>query len=144
MDLPSLADRPRQACPKAGLPTPIAKKERQKTKDQQAKDFRDAVWARDKGKSRATGRTVVKSGTTDWSKLGEVDHAIPRSLAPDRLYDIGNGILLSKEENRLRKVACAEAPECRMFDYTGPDDRGQLQTFIWRDRTGKEIRRRIG
>lgn len=129
---------------KAGLPAPLAKKARQKTKDEQAKDFRDAVWTLDKGKSRATGRPLVKSGTTDWAKLGEVDHAIPRSLAPDRLYDVSNGLLLSKEENRLRKVVCRGMPEFKRFDYTGPDNRRELQTFTWRDATGTITKTRIG
>ncbi len=146
-DLPTLAEveasRPR-ACPKAGLPAPLARKARKKTKERLAKDFRDAIWLRDKGKSRATGRKVHKSGTTDWSKLGEVDHSVPRSLAPERIYDVCNGILLSKEENRLRKVSCVRAPEFRMFDYTGPDDRALPQTFVWRDADGKETKLRIG
>jgi len=129
---------------KTGLPTVLAKKARKKSKEQQAKDFRDEVWARDKGKSRATGRKLVKSGTTDWAKLGEVDHSIPRSLAPERIYDVSNGILLSKEENRLRKVACVNAPEFKLFDYSGPDDRSLPQIFIWRDKDGKETKRRMG
>lgn len=123
-----------------GLPTPLAKKEKKKSKDEQAKAFRDEVWARDGGKSRATGKPLVRSGTTDWALLGEVDHSIPRSLAPERIYDTSNGLLLSKEENRLRKVACPKAPEHRMFDYTGPDNRALPQTFVWRDKDGKVIR----
>lgn len=143
--LPTLADQ--QRTPRAtgkGLPHQMVKKAAQQTKDQQAKAFRDAVWTRDKGRSRATGHPLVKSGTLDGMKLGEVDHAIPRSLAPDRLYDVGNGLLLEKDLNRLRKVVCPEAPEYRLFDYTGPDDRGELQTFVWRDITGKIIKQRIG
>ncbi len=127
-----------------GLPHQLVKKAVKKTNDQLAKDFRDAVWIRDKHCSRATGRRVFKSDTTDWEKLGEVDHAYPRSLAPDRIYDVTNGILLSKAENRLRKVVCANAPEHKYFDYTGPDDRGELQTFTWRDIDGKVTKRRIG
>lgn len=119
-----------------GLPQPLARKARKKSQEQLGKDFRAAVWARDKGRSRATGRKLVKSGTSDWAKLGEVDHSVPRSLAPDRLYDVGNGILLSKEENRLRKVVCAEAPEFKRFDYAGDDDRSKPQSFTWRDKMG--------
>lgn len=126
-------------------PRVIAKQLRKKTKEQMAKDFRDAVWTRDKGASRATGKPVVRGGTTDATQLGEVDHAIPRSLAPDRLYDVTNGILLSKEENRLRKAACRDQPEFSVFNYSGPDDRSLPQTFVWREwATGKVIRTRIG
>ncbi len=129
---------------KAGLPTPIAKKERQKAKGKRDDAFRDAIWKLDKGKSRATGRKLVRSGTTDWDELGEVDHVINRSTAPDRIYDVSNGILLSKAENRLKKVRCIKAPEFFMFSVEGPDNRREPQTFIWRDKDGKELKRRIG
>lgn len=145
LKIPTLAQM--QASPRAtpkGIPHQIAKKERKLSREEQARVFRDAVWARDKGKSRATGKKLTKSGTTDWDHLGEVDHAVPRSLAPERLYDVSNGLLLSKAENRLRKVACPEAPEYRMFDYSGPDDRSLPQIFIWRDKTGKVLRRKEG
>jgi len=121
----------------------LERKARKKSKKELADAFRSAVWERDKFRSRATGRPVFKSGD-DWSKIGEVDHAIPRSLAPDRLYDVANGILLSREENRLRKVACIQMPEYQRFSYTGPDDRGEPQTFTWRDDTGRITKERIG
>src|SRR5258706_10343945 len=111
-------------CPKSGMPTPIARQERRTTKEQLAKDFREAVWARDRAKCRATGKKLVKAGTTSWEQLGEVDHAYPRSTTPDRIYDIQNGLLLQKQLNRLRKVVCQHAPEFKRFDYSGPDDRG--------------------
>ncbi len=122
----------------------LEKKAKQKSKDDQAKQFRSEVWKRDEGKSRATGKPLVKSGTTDWSKLGEVDHSIPRSLAPERIYDTSNGLLLSKEENRLRKVRCTQAPEFARFDYSGSDNRALPQDFVWRDDTGKVTKRTVG
>lgn len=142
--VPTQADLPRPNLQKAGLPAPLAKKERQKEKTDKDDAFRDAIWKRDKGKSRATGKKLVRSGTTEWSQLGEVDHSIQRSLAPERVYDLSNALLLSKEENRLRKVRCAEAPEFYMFSYTGPDDRSQPQHFVWRDKTGKITKERNG
>lgn len=142
VSLGCLTERERMACPKTGLPTVLARKERKQTKEQLAKDFRDAVWLRDKGRSRATGKKL-QHDASDWDVCGEVDHAIPRSLAPDRLYDVSNGILLSKTENRLRKVACVRAPEFKRFDYLGPDDRGQEQTFTWRDEDGKITKQKI-
>lgn len=130
--------------PKAGLPTVLARKERKKKKADKAEAFRLAVWKRDRDRSRATGRPLVKSGTDDWSKLGEVDHAINRSTAPDRVYDISNGILLSKEENRLKKVACRRAPEHRRFEIIGPDDRAKTQRFEWRNDDGVVVKVRHG
>src|SRR5581483_249746 len=144
--LPTLAEvraTRSRACPKAGLPTVLARKARQESKADRGKAFRDAVWKRDKGRSRATGKKLTRvdsrtpgASLLPWSDVGEVDHAYPRSTAPERVYDVQNGILLSKEENRLRKVACAKAPEFRRFSYTWPEDRGKPQVFIWRDETG--------
>lgn len=136
------ASRPR-AQPKTGLPRPLDKKARQKSKDEQAKAFRDEVWARDQGRCRATGKPLVRSGSTDWEQLGEVDHSILRSLAPERIYDTSNGLLLTKALNRLRKVACAKAPEFKRFDYEGPDNRALPQTFTWRDEDGTITRQTI-
>ncbi len=129
---------------KPGLPRPLEKKARQQSKDAQAKAFRAEVWARDQGRCRATGKPLLRSGTTDWSKLGEVDHSILRSLAPDRIYDTSNGLLLTKELNRLRKVICARAPEFKRFDYSGPDNRALPQVFVWRDDDGTITKTRKG
>jgi hypothetical protein len=131
------------ACPKP-VPSALRKEKRDAEKKLNAKTFRDAVWKRDKGRSRATGQPLKKSGTTDWNLLGEVDHAIPRSLAPERIYEVGNGILLSKKENRLRKVPCPRAPEFRLFDYTGNEDRSFPQAFVWRDEDGRIVKQRLG
>jgi 5-methylcytosine-specific restriction endonuclease McrA len=134
---------------RAGKPNPkpaphqIAKKAKKKSKDEQAKAFRDEVWRLDGGKCRATGKPLSRSGV-DWDAIGEVDHSIPRSLAPERLYDVSNGLLLTKTLNRLRKVACTDAPEYRVFDYSGPDNRRLPQTFVWRDMTGKITKTRMG
>lgn len=135
------AQTQRRATPKDQIvPRQLAKEQDRKEKGDKAEAFRKAVWKRDEGKCRATGVRLVKSGTTDWEKLGEVDHSIPRSLAPERIYDVSNGLLLQKRLNRLRKVACRLAPEFRMFDYeaVNPEetDRGKSQRFIWRDERG--------
>lgn len=141
--LPVFNPNERKACAKP-LPRQLVKEQKAQDKADKGDAFRKAVWKRDEGKCRATGVPLVKSGTTDWEKLGEVDHAYPRSTAPELIYVVGNGLLLQKRLNRLRKVACPKAPEFRMFSYTGPDDRSQPQTFIWRDEDGKETKRRIG
>lgn len=138
------ADRKGKPIPKAGLPTPIAKEERRKAKDKTDKQFRNEVWARDQGKCRATGKKLVRSRSMDWKELGEVDHSIPRSLAPERIYDTSNGLLLQKLLNRLRKVVCKNAPEFKRFDYEGPDNRALPQRFIWRDDNGNITKERVG
>lgn len=126
------------------LPRVVTKPIKDKAKADKGKAFRDAVWDRDEGKSRATGKPLLRSGTVNPDELGEVDHVIDRSLAPDRIYDVGNGILLSKRENRLKKTPCPRAPEHRMFEVDGPDDRSQLQTFRWRNLDGKVIKETVG
>jgi 5-methylcytosine-specific restriction endonuclease McrA len=136
LKLPNLQDRPRCA-PQKGMPHQLVKKADDKKKADRGKAFRDEVWARDHGVCRATGRTLLRTGTTDWEKLGEVDHSVPRSLAPERIYDTSNGLLLTKSLNRLRKVPCPGAPEHRMFDYTGPENRALPQKFTWRATDGR-------
>lgn len=142
LDLPVLGSvRPNLQKP---IPHLLAKAEKQADKDALADAFRKAIWKRDGGRSRATGKLLAKSGTLSWDELGEVDHVIQRSLAPERIYDVGNGILLSKRENRLKKTPCPRAPECQMFEIEGPDDRGLPQIFRWRDKDGRVTKETVG
>lgn len=126
-----------------GLPTPLKKEEKRLSKIAQGVAFRKAVWKRDEHKSRATGKPLIRSGT-DYHKAGEVHHVIPRSLAPERLYDVSNGILLSMHEHQLAEAVCPGDPQFRLLDINGDDDRGQPQRFIWRDADGKIAKERIG
>lgn len=120
---------------KAGLPVVLARKERQKTKDQLAKDFREAVWARDKGRSRATGRKLAKSGTTDWAKLGEVDHSIPRSLAPNVSTTSATACCCRKKRtgcarwpvSKRRSTGCSTTPD-RTIDRSRRSSSGAIST----------------
>ena len=141
-DLPTLATRPTPNLQK-GLPRAITKPEKKKSKEAQAREFRAAVWARDKARSRASRKPLAKSGA-DYDRVGEVHHCIPRSLAPERLYDVTNGLLLSKAEHAMAETNCPNDPAHRLLDIHGPDDRGKPQVFIFRDVNGKEIRRRQG
>lgn len=141
--LDALSNRQAAAQPKPE-PTVLAKAAKKKSRDEQAAEFRAAVWKRDEGKSRATGKPLVKSGTINADELGEVDHVINRSVAPDRIFDVSNGILLSKRENRLKKTPCPRAPEHHLFEIHGPDDRQKPQRFIWRDADGKIVRQTKG
>jgi hypothetical protein len=145
-DLPTLADmaasRRGQAQPK-GIPTPLVKAEKKKTKAQQEKDFRRAVWTRDKGRSRASGKPLAKSGS-DYTKVGEVHHLLKRSTHPEDRLNPSNGILLSKDEHVRAETVCPNDPAHCLLDIVGPTDRSQPQVFIWRDIHGTEVRRRIG
>lgn len=143
--LPTLAEvQATQKAPSKGIPRQLAKEKADKAKADNGKAFRDEVWARDGGRCRATGVTLLRRGSMDPKQLGEVDHSYLRSLAPERIYDTSNGILLSKEENRLRKASCKHAPEFKYFDYSGPENRALPQTFVWRDDEGTITKTVIG
>lgn len=120
----------------------IVRDDKRKVKKRKGEDFRADVWGRDKARSRASGKPCAKSGT-DPHQVGEVHHVIPRSLAPERVYDVANGLLLTRFEHALAETACPNDPAHHYLDIEGPDDRGLPQTFIWRDRDGKETKRRI-
>ncbi len=133
------ASRTGKPIPK-GKPHILAKEERIQEKADKGKAFRDDVWKEDKGRCRATKKLLKRSGTMKWDELGEVDHSIPRSLAPDQVYDVSNALLLQKRLNRLRKVPCIRAPEFKYFDYTGPSNRRKPQHFIWRNDDGQIVK----
>lgn len=141
-ELPTLADRPAPNLQK-GLPAPLVKAEKAKTKKQAEAEFRAAVWTRDEGKSRASKKPLSKSGT-DWKRVGEVHHVLARSTDPDKRLDPSNGILLSKLEHSLAEAHCPNDPKHCLLDIQGPVDRAKPQTFIWRDIHGKQLRRRVG
>lgn len=141
--LPVLNHQRTPDAPKKGLPPVLMKEERKRSKEKLHEEFRAAIWKRDKGICRATGVPLQKSGMDD-NRIGEVDHVINRSTAPERIYDTTNGILIAKRLNRLKKTACPEAPEHHMFEIVGPDDRGKPQRFNWRDIAGKITKTRIG
>jgi hypothetical protein len=126
------------------MPHVLVQAEKVKTKAQQEKAFRDAVWTRDASKSRASGRPLVRSGTTQINRLGEVHHVLKRSTHPEDRLNPANGILLSKQEHALAETACPNAPDTCLLDIQGAADLAQPQTFIWRDVNGEELRRRTG
>jgi len=146
LNLPSLNERSREryATPKHAItPTPLVKEEKRKIKEKAEKEFRAGVWERDRRRSRASGKPLARSGS-DFHKVGEVHHVLPRSLAPERVYDVANGILLSKHEHILAETACPSDPAHRLLDIVGPEDRGQPQRFLWRDASGKILKERAG
>lgn len=129
--------------PQKGLPRQLVKEEKKKAKVAKDEQFRADVWARDKGKSRASGRKLSRSAL-DWNQRGEVHHTLKRSTAPEHIYTVSRGILLAKSEHALAGTRCPNAIEFFMLDITGPDDLGELQTFTWRDQHGKVTKTRIG
>jgi hypothetical protein len=132
------------ATPKGQIvPRVIEKAEKKKSKERQHAEFRAAVWARDKSRSRFSRKPLGKSGT-DYDKVGEVHHVLARSTHPDKVYDVSNGILLSKSEHALAETRCPQMPEFALLSIEGPADRGEPQTFTLRDLTGKILKTRVG
>lgn len=143
-DLGYLDQRGRCATPKHQIEKSVITKETTRVeKKRRGEQFRADVWTRDKKRSRASAKPLSRSGT-DPHKVGEVHHVIPRSLAPERVYDVANGLLLSRFEHALAETACPNDPAHHYLDIEGPDDRSLPQTFLWRDKDGKVIKERKG
>lgn len=126
-----------------GEPRIIANENKDKAKKQNGVSFRAAVWSADEGKSRASGTPLSKSGT-DAKRVGDVHHVLSRSTNPDRVYDVSNGLLLSRFEHALAEANCPNDPAHHLLDIVGPENRRKPQRFIWRDKNGKILKERIG
>src|ERR1044071_3459686 len=72
------------------VPTVLRKDAKKKTKAEQERGFREAVWARDRSHSRATGKPLKHSGG-NLHVIGEVHHVLSRSTDPEKRYDPTNG-----------------------------------------------------
>lgn len=142
---PSFAEVTAQRrAPAKGMPHQLVKKEKKVLKAALEKAFREGVWARDRGRSRASGKPLAKSGV-DYDRVGEIHHMLKRSTDPDRIYDVSNGILLSATEHKLAETACPNDPAHCLLDIDGPEDRALPQVFTFRDVNGQPTRKpRIG
>lgn len=126
-----------------GVPRFLSKEARDAEKTAAEDAFRDGVWLRDEGKSRASGRKLSRKAK-GWDQRGEVHHKLKRSRAPERKHDISVALLLSKREHALAETVCLHAPQFFMLDIEGPEDCKMQQFFIWRDIDGNELRRAKG
>lgn len=130
--------------PQKGLPPVLVKQDRKAEREAKEQALIDACWLRDNGKSRASGRKLSWNAK-GWDQRGQVHHGDKRSTTPERKYDLSNVILLSKTEHALAHARCPHATELLfMLEIVGPEDLALPQTFIWRDKDGKELRRRLG
>jgi len=127
--------------PQKGLPPVLERKERKKLQSKIEDDFRKGVQARDKMRSRASGKPLKRS-TPDADQLADVHHVLKRSTNPDGEWEIERGILLSRTEHVMAETRCPNAPDHFLLEIEGPDDLGQPQTFTWRDVHGVVIRRK--
>ena len=124
-----------------GLPFALQQEEKKLSKKEREAVCRDAVWLRDKNKSRATGRKLSRKGK-GLDDRGEVHHCDKRSTHPETKYDTSVQLLLSKREHALAEAVCPNKPSLALLEIVGPADRALPQTFIWHDKDGNELRRR--
>lgn len=129
--------------PKKGLPYKLQQEDKKAKKVEAEDACREAVWLRDGGKSRASGRKMSRTAK-GWDQRGEVHHVDKRSTHPETKLDPSVQLLLSKKEHTLAEAACPNMPKFYMLDIEGPANRALPQTFIWRDVDGNEKKRTLG
>lgn len=146
LSIPTLAevqaDRVGKALPK-GAPLVVQRAQKRTAKKTAEERFRDAVWSRDQGKSRASDVPVVP-GHVDNRKRGEVAHlpTATRSTNPEKRLDPRFAILLTAEEHALSDPRTAPGSKV-LLEIRGTDARKAI-TFIRRDaQTGKVLWRRV-
>lgn len=115
---------------------PVVERAKKRAAKQTAEDkFRAAVWERDGGVSRCSGRPVLHAHT-DNRKRGEVAHLKARSTAPGQKLDPANACLLTAEEHALSDARTAGGKV--LLEIKGTDARKVLR-FIRRDETGRVL-----
>ena len=136
--IPTLAEarsRP-LACPKHDVPLVVDRQEKKHERDRADEIFRAAVWARDKGRDRATGQPLAKQ-SPDSEKRGEVHHLGGRNVKPEWRTDPKRGVLLSAFHHELANTLGG-----KLLKIVGTDANKPL-TFIRYDARGNELWRRI-
>jgi len=98
------------------------------------KKFREAIWLRDRGIDRATGKPLKRQGD-DWN-VGQVCHLKGRGAYPEFKYAIWNAFLMNAHFHRL-----SDARGGRLLKVIGDDANGVLE-FVMTDKTGRVLWRR--
>lgn len=107
------------------------------------KHFRDAVWTRDKGFSRASGQLLVR-GDPSMTVRGEVCHLRGRNVMPEWATDPDRAILLSAFEHWL-----SDGRGGRLLRFYDPQtsepatDATKPIAFVLRDRQGRTVWSRV-
>ena len=143
-NLPTMAQvNARPHAPQKGLPIGLQREAAKQAKADREEACRKAVWLRDGGKSRASGRKLSRTAR-GWDQRGDVHHCDKRSTHPETKYDPSVQLLLSRREHELAEAVCPKMPGLNLLDIVGPDNRALPQLFIWRDEEGNEVKRWIG
>lgn len=67
-------------------------------RDNQAQEFRRAVWLRDEGRCRHCGRIVIRT-LEHVPNRGEVHHRRGRNVAPQDRYNVNEAVLLCLKDH---------------------------------------------
>lgn len=97
---------------------------------------KDAVWDRDGGKSRASGKPVLRAHV-DMRKRGEVAHIAAKSTNPAKRYLRANNVLLTAEEHALSDARTAPGGKA-LLTIKGRNANKAL-TFTMRDSRGRVV-----
>lgn len=135
-DRPTLADRQRERYAPAKGSTVVRQIKTRAAKKDRWEQCQDAVWDRDKGISRASGKPLVRA-STDARKRGEVAHLDARSTNPEKKFDLKNLVLLSAEEHGLSDARTAPGGKV-LLEIKGKNA-SKILTFIRRDINGREV-----
>lgn len=119
------------------------REDRKRTRRSAEDAARLAVWARDKSRDRATGKPLKKGGV-DPDTRGEVHHLRGRLVSPEMRTDPNGQVLLSAS-NHIRCDGRG-GNLLKLFDpltLRPATDASKPILFVFYDRTGKELARRI-
>ncbi len=119
------------------LPSPIERKEKKRARDVADDELRDAVWARDGERSRASWRLLYRQHV-DPDRRGEVAHLKPKSTYPSLRHALRNVVLLSATEHKLSDPRHAGAGGKALLEITGTNANKKL-VFTMRDRRGHAL-----
>lgn len=119
-----------------GKPQVVERAEKRNAKQSAEDAWRDAIWLRDGGVSRASGKPVYRAHT-DNRKRGECAHLDARSTSPEKKYDERNGVLLTAEEHALSDARTAPGGKA-LLEIKGKNANKAL-TFIRRDTKGRVL-----
>lgn len=110
-----------------------AKRAEKKSAEERCKD---AVWERDGGTSRASGKPVLRAHV-DNRKRGEVAHLGARSTNPAKKFLKANNVLLTAEEHLLSDKRTAPGGKA-LLSIKGRNANRAL-TFTMRDARGRVV-----
>lgn len=106
-----------------GRPQALEREDRKRARDQQAAELREAIRTRDSNRCRVC-RRLVYVGAVRGCDRAEIHHIVARSLAPDRVMDETNLILvcgLCHAKLTAHELAFSGTNQARVHVQRGPN-----------------------